>query len=111
MALTTSSSNTQSCTVTTEHSLVTDTTAGIYVCMWNLTNAVAGDVFECYVKTKVLTGDTAEEIYHAVYANNLGGIPIIASPPIVSMFSLTMLVKQAAGTSRNVPWSLIRIGT
>lgn len=105
----TTSSGTQSCTVTTEHSLATTTTAGVFVGMWNLTNAVAGDVFEVYIKTKVLTGDTAEIIYYAVYGNSLGDIPIIASPPVVSMHSLSMFVKQAAGTSRNVPWALLQV--
>ena len=111
MALTTSSSGSQACTVTTDHTLATDTVAGVYVCMWNLTTSVAADVFECFVLTKVLTGDTLEEIYHAVYANDLGAIPIVASPPIVSMFSISMHIKQAAGTTRTIPWSLVRIGT
>lgn len=111
MALTTSSSGTQSCTIDTVHSLVTDTTAGVYVAMWNLTNLVKSDIIRCFIETKVLTGDTAETVFEGVYANDLGANCIVQSPPVVSMFSLTVKVEQTDGTGRSVPWSLIRIAT
>ena len=109
MALGTVSSGTQASTLDTEHSLATSTTAGIYVCMWNLTNMVKSDVTRCFVKTKVLTGDTAEIIFEGIYANDLSASPIVQSPPVVSMFSIDMLVEQTDGTARSYPWSLIRV--
>lgn len=111
MALTTANSGSQACTVTTSHLLDTDTTAGIYVCMWNLTTSVKGDVFRCWATTKVLTGDTAEIIFEGGYANDLLDSPIIMSPPIVSMFEINMYINQTAGTSRTIPWSNIRVAT
>ncbi len=78
--------------------------------MWNLTAMVNDDVILCYVETKVLTGDTAERIYVAAYKHDPGNTPIMASPPIVSMFSLRMYVERVSGTaSISVPWSLIRV--
>lgn len=111
MALTTVSSNTQSCTVDTIHDLATSTDAAIFVAQWNLTNSAKGDVFRCFVKAKVLTGDTAETAFEGIYANDLGNSPIVCSPPILSMFSLTMSIEQTDGTSRNVPWALVKVAT
>lgn len=111
MALSTVGSGTQSCTVTTEHTLDTETTAGTYLAEFNLTNAVNGDAFRIRVYNKVLTGDTAEVIFDCMYANDQGANCIITTPPWVSMFSTSISITQTTGTSRNVPWSLILIAT
>ena len=102
-------SGTQS--ATTAHALDTaaTTTAGIYVAMWNLTAMTNGSVIKCYVETKVLTGDTAERIYEATYQHDQGNVVIVASPPIVSMFSIRMYVEEVGANTISVPWSLIRI--
>lgn len=89
--------------------LESTTTAGIYVAMYNLTNLALGDVVRCYLTTKVLTGDTEEIVFEGVYANSMGASPIVQSPPVVSMFSLSMMIEQTDGTGRSVPWSLVRI--
>lgn len=109
MAVGTVSSGTQTCTLDTVHNLNTTTVAGVYVAMWNLTNLDKSDIIRCFIKTKVLTGDTEEIIFEGIYANSMGDSPIVQSPPVVSMFSLTMSVEQTDGTGRNIPWSLIRI--
>jgi hypothetical protein len=109
MAITNVGAGTQSCTVTTEHSLNTETVFGIYQCYWNLTNSVKSDVFRVFVKTKVLTGDTEEIIFQGVYSNDLSASPIVCSPPFVSEFSCSMHIEQEAGTSRNVPWAMFRL--
>lgn len=89
--------------------LVSTTTAGIYVCQWNLTNLANGDIIRLYATAKVLTGDTEEIVFEGVYANSMGGSPIVQSPPIVSMFSLSMMAEQTDGTGRSVPWACVRI--
>lgn len=110
MAITTTESGTQS--ATTAHALGSGTTtAGIYVAMWNLTTMANDDVILCYVETKVLTGDTAERIYFAAYKHDQGNTPIVASPPIVSMFSIRMYVEEVGGSTISIPWSLIQIAT
>ncbi len=101
---------TQAATGTHALDTAATTTVGIYVAMWNLTNMVNDDVIQLYIETKVLTGDTAERIYSAIYKHDLGNTPIIHSPPIPSMFSIRMYVQRVSGTaSINVPWALIRI--
>lgn len=106
---TTTASGTQTAVISTEHTLATTTTAGVFVAHFNLTNLANGDVVRLRVKTKVLTGDTAESIWDAVYANDQGAVPIVHTPPLVSMFSLAVTIEQTAGTGRNVPWALIQI--
>ena len=109
MALGTVDSGTESLTLDTPVDLASTTTAGIYVCQYNLTNLANGDIIRLYATAKVLTGDTEEIVFEGIYANSLGASPIVQSPPIVSMFSLSMMVEQTDGTGRSVPWALIRI--
>lgn len=109
MALGTVDSGTHTCVLDTPADLEVTTVAGIYVAQWNLELNVKLDITRLYIKTKVLTGDTAAIVFEGVYANDLVASPIIQSPPIVSMFSLTMSIEQTDGTGRNVPWALIRI--
>lgn len=109
MALGTVESATQS--ATTDHALGTgSTTAGVYVCNWNLTAMTDGCVVRCYVKAKTLTGDTAEPIYEGYYQNaNGGGSPLVSSPPVVSMFSVQCGVEEIGANTISIPWSLVRI--
>lgn len=112
MALTTSASGTKTGgALDTIYDLANDTVAGVYVAMWNLELNVKSDITRLYVKTKVLTGDTLATVFEGVYANDYLTNCIIVSPPIVSMFSITMSMEQTDGTWRDVPWSLIRIAT
>lgn len=109
MAVTTVESGTQS--ATTDHLLGSGTTtAGVYVCQWNLTAMADGGVIRCYIQCKTLTGDTIEPAYSGSYANlNGGGDPIVTSPPVVSMFSVRCGVEEIGANTISVPWSLISI--
>ena len=106
---TTVDSGSQLTVISTEHTLETTTTAGVFVAMLNLTTLAAGDVLRLRIKTKVLTGDTEEAIWDVVYANDQGAIPIVHTPPLVSMFSLTFTIQQTAGSVRTLPWALIQV--
>lgn len=109
MAISNVGSGTQSCTIDTVHTLNTETVFGVYQAYWNLTNLAKGDVIRCVVTAKVLTGDTEETIFEAVYANDLLENCIVCSPPFVSEFSCSMKVEQTDGTGRNVPWAMFRL--
>ena len=109
MATTTDSGTKTSGSLDTVYDLSTTTTAGVFVCQWNLGALVKSDVARCFVKTKVLTGDTAGIIWEGIFANDLLDSYIVNSPPIVSMFSLTMSYEQTDGTWRDVPWALVQI--
>jgi hypothetical protein len=109
MAVGTVESGTQ--TATGVHDLGSGSTAaGVYVAMWNLTNADQDTVLRCYVKSKVLTGDTAEESWSAWFQGiDGGGDAIVFSDPIVSMFSVQMGIEEVGSNSISVPWALIRV--
>jgi hypothetical protein len=105
MALGRIDSGTQS--ATGNHTLETSTVAGVFVAHWNLTDMVDGDVIRCWVSVKTITGDTEEVIYDGWYANtNGGGNPLVSSPPVVSMFSLSMGVDEFGANTVSVPWAL-----
>lgn len=107
MAITSAANGTQTAVVNTEHSLSTQTTVGFYQLSVNLTNMVNGDVVELRLKTKTLTGDTAEEVYYVIYAQDQGSTPIALSPPVPVLYSIEATLKQTAGTGRNFPWNLL----
>ncbi len=109
MAVGTVESGTQSATAA--HDLgAGSTAAGVYVCNWNLTAMVNGNVIRCYVKTKALTGDTLETIYEGHYQHvDGGGSPLVSSPPVVSMFSVQCGVEEIGANTISVPWSLVRV--
>lgn len=109
MAVGTVASGTQSATAAHALDTAATTAAGVYVCMWNLTAMANDDVILCYVETKVLTGDTAERIYFAAYKHDQGNTPIVASPPIVSMFSLRAYVEEVGASTLSIPWSIVRV--
>lgn len=112
MAITTSASGTKTGgSLDTVYTLAADSTAGIYVAMWNLELNVKSDITRLFVTTKVLTGDTEATVFEGVYANDLIANCIVQSPPIVSVFAISMKMEQTDGTWRDVPWSLIRIAT
>jgi hypothetical protein len=109
MAVGTVESGTQSATGV--HNLGSGSTSpGVYVAMWNLTAMGVSGVIRCYVLSKVLTGDTAEEAYSAYFQGvDGGGDPIQYSDPIVSMFSVQMGVEEIGANTISIPWALIRV--
>jgi hypothetical protein len=109
MALGTVSSGTHTCVLDTPADLASTTDDGIYVCQYNLLNAVKSDVFRLYATVKVLTGDTESIVFEGIFANDMVDACIVQSPPILSMFSLSMMIEQTDGTGRDVPWALVRI--
>lgn len=108
MAIAVIASGTQSATVTTEHSLATSTTGKTYVLVVNTANMVNGDELELRIKTKVLTGSTAQLAYIAAYAH-VQAAPNKYSVPVPANWSCEVTLKQTAGTSRNFEWALLSI--
>lgn len=113
MAITRVESGTQS--ATTDHALGSgSSTAGVYVCSWNLTAMGASGVVRCYVKSKVLTGDTAEESWSGFFSGvDGGGDPIVFSDPIVNGggFSVQCGVEEIGSNTISIPWALDRVAT
>jgi hypothetical protein len=109
MAVTSAGSGTQSCTLDTEHTLDTETTAGVYVLVLDLNALVAGDVLIARLKTKYATGGTSRLAFYAVYANVQQTLNVY-SPPVPVDTEIIATIEQTDGTGRSVPWNLLRIG-
>lgn len=104
-------SGSQSCTISTEHTLDTETTAGTFQLYLDFANAVKGDVFVVRHKLKVLSGSTAAEIagYTIDVANDLEASTVVACPPVASLYSLAVTIQQTAGTGRTIDWNLVQV--
>jgi len=105
-----SANGSQVCTVTTEHTLTTITTAGTYCLMINLEPAAAGDVFEIRAYVKTLTGSTERVLYYDVWADDQPtDDELKITVPIPTVYSTKFTLKQTAGTSRTIEWIAIDI--
>lgn len=106
MTWTSAASGDQACTVSTEHTLTTQTGNGTYVLALDLNACVNGDRFEVRLKTKVKTGATSRLAYFAVFEHAQGS-PNVYSIPVPVDTEIVATLKQVAGTGRTVPWSLL----
>src|SRR5690348_12695251 len=84
------------------------TTNATYVFKADIHNLAAGDVIECRIYTKVLTGDTLRVLWKGTFGPGIPVVPNIISPFVASDFSLKVSMTQQAGTGRSVTWSLLR---
>lgn len=92
----------------TEDVLVAGATANAtYVFKADLSNMANGDLVECKIYSKVLTGSSLKLIWKGSWSN-IPVVPVIESPFIGSDFSLKVSLTQQLGTGRSVDWSLLR---
>ena len=95
----------QAATVGVEHSLNTQTTAGVYMGFVSLVNMVAGDEVEVYLKTKARSADGSRALEQFGTYTGVQTQPIVSTRAIFSS-SWELLLKQTAGTSRTFTWSV-----
>jgi hypothetical protein len=111
MALSEHASGSQTCVVSTEHTLNTttpDTTAGIFQFFLDTANLVAGDVLEIRVKRKVISAGTIRQ----VFSKTIAGVqtdPCFATESLILRHGWDFTIKQTAGTGRVIPWSIEKI--
>lgn len=113
MAVTAQGSNTQSATVTTEHTLLDVAVAGTFTLHVDTVNMVAGDRLELRVYQIVLTGGTRRVAYYHVLegaqpTDDLIAIGVPISNELTDAGSLRFTLKQTHGTSRNFPWKVLK---
>lgn len=107
MALSSPASGTQAATISTEHTLTTQTTVGIYVLRIDVAAMASGDALIIRIKTKTLNGGTARIEQEAT----LDGPQSIASwlsEPVPVDVEIACSITQSAGTGRSYPWKLMR---
>lgn len=109
MSITVIASGTQTATISTEHTLNTDTTNHTYVLAVDAGNMVAGDLLELRLYTKVLSGGTERLAYVGSFQHTQGE-PAKYSVPVPANISCKATLKQTAGTGRAYDWSLLALG-
>lgn len=111
MAISEHASGSQTCTISTEHTLNTttpETTDGVFQFFIDTANMVAGDVLEIRLKEKCRTGDTIRQIR----MNTLAGVqsdPLWVSESFLLLHGWDFTIKQTAGTGRAFPWSIRKV--
>lgn len=102
------SNGTQTATLTTEHTLVTWSTAGTRVLVVDLTNMAAGDYTEIRIKLKASSGGS--EILHSLVPfSGAQAEPLLVSVPIPVGYGGSCSLKQTVGTGRSYAWHTVRL--
>lgn len=107
MALESVANGTQTATVTSEHTLATETVAGYYTLVVDTVNMVADDVLILKLKTKALSGGVSRLAYQAMFAH-VQEEKIKYSVPVPVDVEIVATLTQSEGTSRDFPWSLLK---
>lgn len=102
------SSGTQTATIGTEHSLSTSTTNATFAFEVDMTALATSEVVELRVKGITLTGGATGLMWKGTYSAPLICVRV-QSPPVPSDISITVTLKQVAGTGRSFPWKLLRV--
>lgn len=101
-------SGSQTCTVTTEHTLSTITDAGVYQAALDFNASVNGttpDLFEVRLYGKARSADT-ERLIKAWSLIGAQSEVLFISPPLISPHHYKLTLKQTQGTGRVVPWAV-----
>jgi hypothetical protein len=107
MALAEVVGGTQSATLTTEHTLTTQTTAGTYILAVDLTNMTATDETELAIKVKMRSTSTSKYAYRETFAG-VQDTPITFSVPVPVIAEIVCTLLQTDGTGRSYEWSLYK---
>jgi hypothetical protein len=108
MAITEITGGSQSATLTTEHTLTTQTTAGTYVLAVDMTNMAAADVVELAIKVKARSASASKYAYRQTFSG-IQDTAIQFSVPVPVPFEIACTLLQTNGTGRTFEWSLYKI--
>ena len=108
MAVTVENSGTQAASISTEHSLHSDTDAKVFQSIVDLTNMVDDDVVEIRVYVKAASGGTKRLAFFASFKHDQGDAHCV-TPPIASPYYYELTLKQTAGTGRNFDWIVLSV--
>jgi hypothetical protein len=101
-------SGTQTATVTTEHTLTTQTNNKFYTAYIDLTNMVSGDTVEIRVSLIVKTAGSHILYYLGTYSGAQTN-PLVYIASLPSDISWKLTLKQTTGTSRNYDYRIYEI--
>lgn len=99
---------TQTATITTEHTLTTQTGSKFYTAYIDLTNMASGDITEIRVSIIVKAAGSHILYYLGTY-NGAQTNPLIYIAPLPSDISWKLTLKQTAGTGRNYDYRVYEV--
>lgn len=113
MAVTAAGTGTQTATITTEHTLLDISAAGVYTLHVDLNALAAGDVVEFRVYQMVLTGGTRRVAFYDVYVDAQPADAQIhvgeeIGNELTDSGALRFSLKQTVGTGRAFPWKVLK---
>lgn len=108
MAVTSVGSGTQTATIDTEHTLDTETTAGVYILIVDTGNLANGDIVTLRLKVKAKSGESSKLAFQASFAHAQAE-PIKYSPPVAIDTEIVATLEQTDGTGRDFVWNLLKM--
>jgi hypothetical protein len=108
MAISSVGSGHQEATLDTEHTLDTETTAGVYVLVVDLNEMVNGDITILRIKTKDKAAGDSRISFKGTYAD-VQARPHVYSPPIPVDTEIVCTLEQTDGTARHYDWNLLKV--
>jgi hypothetical protein len=111
MPVSVNTSGSQTCTISTEHTLATITAAGVYHLALDLDALVGGttpDLLIVRAYGKARTSDTERLMERWEFIGDQGPV-LWRSNPEVSPHSLRYTIQQTQGTGRAIPWAVYTV--
>lgn len=108
MAVSVNTSGSQTCVISTEHTLATITAAGVYQIALDLANLADGttpDILTCKIYGKARSSDT-ERLMEAYEFIGSIARALWLSIPVVSPHHYKVTITQSQGTGRAIPWAV-----
>ena len=101
-------SGTQTCTIDTVHTLASPTGAAARVLRLDFNGASAGDVWEVYVETQVLSNGATRLQKLGTYS--FRSEKIVETDPVTCVEGAVFKLQQTDGTGRDVSWEVCTLG-
>ena len=105
MAVTVADSGSQTATISTEHTLSTQTTAGVYTLAVDANAMAAGDTLVLRVYGKARSSDSERLMFESAYSD-VQADPLKLSFAVISPHHFKATLTQTAGTGRAFPWAV-----
>ena len=109
MAISSEASGSSAMTLSTDITLATITTVGVFVISVDTNPIVNGETLILIVEKKVLTGSTRRIIDRMVICNHAPLTPVVEDKPRDSLFELVYKLRQEGGSARTIDWNIIKL--
>jgi len=109
MAITSEARGSTAMTLSTDITLATISTVGVFEISVDTNPIVNGETLILIVEKKVLTGGTRRIIDRMAICRNAPGEPIVEDKPRTSLFEIVYKLRQEGGTARTIDWQVVKL--